>query len=63
VPSTANCTLPCGTESPVAATVAVNVIGWPKVDGLTEDSSVVVVAVTAAPSMTVWLTTSDVVPR
>ena len=46
VPSTTNCTVPVGVPVlplELSATVAVKVTDWPKVDGLTEDVTVVVV--------------------
>ena len=38
-------TLPVGVPEPVGVTVAVRVIGWPYVDGLGDEATVVVVAV------------------
>ena len=45
VPLSTNVTLPVGL---VPVTVAVNLTCWPKVEGLTEDASVVVVVARAA---------------
>ncbi|WP_278256706.1 hypothetical protein [Nocardioides convexus] len=53
-PSTENCTVPWGLLSP-AATSARKVIRSPYVDGSALEDSVVVVATTAVPSITVWL--------
>jgi hypothetical protein len=53
VPSSANWTSPVGVPEPgwPAATLAVNVTGWPTTDGLADDDS----AVLEAAWVTVWL--------
>ena len=56
-----NVTVPVGV--PLApATVAVKVTGWPKVEGLSDETRVVVFAVVPGPlpALTTWVTTLEV---
>ena len=59
-PSTWNCTAPGGVPAPgeTAATVAVNVTGWPTGTGLAEDVSEVAVFA----RFTTWTRPGDVLP-
>ena len=56
-----NVTIPKGVPAPgaVAWTVAVSVTGWPKLDGLPDDASAVVVAA----GFTVWVSAADWLPK
>jgi hypothetical protein len=57
-PSTTNCTAPVGAtvEPPeLSVTVAVKVTDWPKVDGFSDDCTVVIVAA----AVTVWPPVSE----
>jgi hypothetical protein len=58
LPPSLKVTLPEGEPEPDAVTIAVNVTGWPAVDGFRELTTAVDVAVGAA--LTTWLSTADV---
>ena len=64
VPSTANCTVPPLSNAPeLAATTAVNVTVWPKVEGFAEELKVAVVLalLTTCPPLSVPLLPANVV--
>ena len=60
VPASLNVTVPVGVPAPgaTAATVAVNVIDWPKTDGWADDVTAVVVNAW----FTAWVTAGEVLP-
>lgn len=66
LPSTLNCTVPVGVPEPgdAAATVAVQVTGWPETEGFADDDmEVVVTAVVVTDCVTVWTRAVEVLAR